>query len=153
MRISIVALFVCLPVLCTACDTFSGVSRTASIAQLPHARIEQVLSRVPGVTSIRREHVPQSVAWSLYQGKVVSPAYDRYLYSAGEVGGVVEFRQRPEVGNELEIYYWWFNRQMPARTADEARRVMDAVYEALRQEFPGIPEKSAVLETQMRLGP
>ena len=138
---------------CTGCDTLSGVSRTALIPQPPPMQVEQILLRVPGVTSVRRERVPESVAWSLYEGKVVSPAYDQYVYVAGEVGGVVEFRQTPEGRDELEIYYWWINRRMPARTADDARRVMDLVWEALRSEFSGLPERSAVREVVLRLGP
>lgn len=142
------ALLVAILILTTAsCDVFYGIQRSVEIERLPTPEeVTAALQEVPGVDGVQRHTMPASTYWRWFECLVHDPPYEQYVYSAGELSGVVVVREVESGERTLEIYRLWINVPPTSAVFEDTRRLMDRVYASLLQRIPDLPPADQLKE-------
>ena len=117
-----------------ACDTYSGVTRSAEVSHLPSAEcVVHALESIPGVTNVRHEldQGEEAVTWSGIQ----SPdAIHSYFYDFEGLHGHLYFTQDYEGRVEFYQAYGRLNATPPQEEIDTIYPVMRALEKQLEQD-------------------
>ena len=137
--------------LTVGCDTFSGVSRSVRLQQLPPRNsVETALRDVPEV-SFEYHEVRPHTEWSLYEGVIRNPPYEQFCYHSPSAGGVLEIQQTEKGEKILRLYCLWINYRPPWPVIEQTQGLMDEVYASLRKRIPELPPPADVNEHLMHV--
>lgn len=135
-----------------ACDSLSGVTRSAEVPHLPSAEcVIRALESIPGVTDVRHrvEEGGRPLTW---HGMERPASLHYYSYAIDGVPGSLYFVQDHWGRVEFHQGHVYVNRRMPQAEFDTIYPVMQAVEERLEQHCGLIQLTLAVHERREGIG-